>query len=76
MYCIIKLYYFVEVLSLTYTPILPMFFKNKKNVDKIKSVKKRKKRDQNKKTVKKRFLQLWVSLPLHGLTFRHSDAQP
>jgi len=38
MYYIIKLYYFVAVLSLTYTPILPTFFKNK-NVDKIKNVK-------------------------------------
>ena len=26
----IKLYYFVAVLSLTYMPILPTFFKNKK----------------------------------------------
>ena len=26
MYYIIKLYYFVAVLSLTYTPILPTFF--------------------------------------------------
>jgi len=30
--------YFVAVLSLTYTPILPTFFLNK-NVDKIKNVK-------------------------------------
>ena len=39
MYYIIKLYYFVAVLSLTYTPILPTFFLNKKNVDKIKKLK-------------------------------------
>ena len=36
MYYIIKLYYFVAVLSLTYTPILPTFFLKIKNVDKIK----------------------------------------
>ena len=35
MYYIIKPYYFVAVLSLTYTPILPTFLKIK-NVDKIK----------------------------------------
>jgi len=45
MYYIIKLYYFVAVLSLTYTPILPTFLKIKiferiKNVTKIKNVKK------------------------------------
>jgi len=40
MYYIIKLYYFVAVLSLTYMPILPTFCKNKK-VDKINNVKKR-----------------------------------
>ena len=34
MYDIIKLYYFVAVLSLTYTPILPTFFKNKKTLTK------------------------------------------
>ena len=38
MYYIIKLYYFVAVLWLTYTPILPTFLKNK-NVDKTKNVK-------------------------------------
>ena len=38
MYYIIKLCYFVAVLSLTYTPILPTFFKIE-NVDKIKNVK-------------------------------------
>jgi len=47
MYYIIKLHYFVAVLSLTYTPILPTFLKIK-NVDKIKYknvtiIKKRKK---------------------------------
>ena len=31
---IIKPYYFVAVLSLTYTPILPTFFKNKKTLTK------------------------------------------
>jgi len=38
MYYIIKLYYFVAVLSPTYTPILPTFLKIK-NVDNIKNVK-------------------------------------
>jgi len=51
MYYIIKLYYFVAVLSLTYTPILPTYFKNKKTLPN-KNVKKRKKRDQNKKRKK------------------------
>jgi len=48
MYYIIKLYYFVAVLSLTYSylPILSTFFKNE-NVDKIKNVKKHKERDQD-----------------------------
>jgi len=54
MYYINKLYYFVAVLSLTYTPILPTFF-NIKNVDKIKTLKNVKKREQNKKR-KNRFL--------------------
>jgi len=40
MYYIVKLYYFVAVFSLTYTPILP-FFKIK-NVDKIKKLKRKK----------------------------------
>jgi len=38
MYYIIKLYYIVAILSLTYTPILPAFLKIK-NGDKIKNVK-------------------------------------
>ena len=60
MYYIIKLYYFV--LSLTYTPILPTFLKNKK-VDKIKNVKKRKTCDQN--NVKKRsFTSMTLTLTL------------
>ena len=50
MYHIIKLCYFVAVLSLrpTYTSILPTFFKNKKRWQNKKTLK-RKKRDQNKK---------------------------
>jgi len=52
---IIKLYYFVAVLSLTYTPILPTFFKNK-NVDKIKNVKNVKNVTRIKKNVKNVFL--------------------
>ena len=57
-----KLYYFVAVLSLTYTPILPTFF-NKK-VDKIKkNVKKRKNVTEIKKR-KGRFLHLWAE-PRH-----------
>ena len=56
MYYIIKVYYFVVVLSLTYTPILPTFFKNK-NVDKIKTVKNVTKIFKKRK--KNVFLHLW-----------------
>ena len=55
MYYIIKLYYVVAVLSLTYTPILPTFFKNNKRWQNKKTFKKRKKPDQNKKNVKNVF---------------------